>query len=103
AAGGKAVIESSYLSGELAVGSYRQWSFNGHAGHELGDAFGAGRAAAFAVGYDIRGEHICYVTTPLAVPLATSTYFTPTHTFGARTEQAVYAEFNVPVTKDFDF
>jgi iron complex outermembrane receptor protein len=102
-AAGEALVQSAYTNGELAVGSYRQWTFNGHAGHELGDAFGAGRAAAFAVGFDVRGEHIGYVTTPLAVPLATSTYFTPTHTFGARTEQAAYAELNVPVTKDFDF
>ena len=100
---GEAVIQSSYLSGEVAVGTYRQWSFNGHASHELGDAFGAGRSAAFAVGFDIRGEHIGYTTTALAVPLANTTGFLPTHTLGARTEQAAYGEFNVPITKDFDF
>jgi iron complex outermembrane recepter protein len=102
-AAGEAVIQSSYLSGEVAVGTYRQWSFNGHASHELGDAFGAGRAAAFAVGFDVRGEHIGYTTTPLAAPLTASTFFFPTTVEGARTEQAAYAELNVPVTKDFDF
>ncbi len=100
---GQAFINSTYTDGEVAVGTYRQWSINGHASHELGDAFGAGRAAAFAVGYDLRGEHIGYTTTPLAAALATATGFNPTYTKGARTEQAVYAEMNVPVTKQFDF
>jgi iron complex outermembrane receptor protein len=102
-AAGQAFIDSTYESGEVAVGTYRQWSFNGHASHELGDAFGAGRAAAFAVGFDVRGEHIGYTTTPLAAALSTQSYFTPTYTLGSRTEQAVYAEMNVPLTKEFDF
>jgi iron complex outermembrane receptor protein len=102
-AAGQAVINSSYINGELAVGSYRQWSINGHASHELGDAFNAGRSAKFAVGYDLRGEHINYVTTPLADALAAATAFQPTHTEGARTEQAIYAELNIPVSKQFDF
>ena len=102
-AAGEALIQSAYESGEVAVGTYRQWSFNGHAGHALGDAFGAGRAAAFAVGFDVRGEHIGYTTTPLAAPIATATGFLPTHTLGSRTEQAAYAELNVPITKDFEF
>jgi iron complex outermembrane receptor protein len=100
---GQAFINSTYTDGEVAVGTYRQWSINGHASHELGDALGAGRAAAFAVGYDLRGEHIGYTTTPLAAALATATGFDPTYTQGARTEQAVYAEMNVPVTRQFDF
>jgi iron complex outermembrane receptor protein len=103
-AAGQALINSAYLDGDLSVGNLSLWSFNGHAGHELGDAFGAGRAAAFALGFDVKGEHIdTNANQPLTPILAPVTGFAPQVTEGSRTSQAAYLELNVPVTKSFEF
>jgi iron complex outermembrane receptor protein len=103
-AAGRALINSAYLNGDIAVGSLSLWSFNGHAGHELGDAFGAGRAAAFALGFDIKGEHIDFdANLPLTAILASTDGYAPQTTEGGRRSQAAYVELNVPVTKSFDF
>jgi iron complex outermembrane receptor protein len=102
-AAGQAVINSAYLNGPLATGSLPIWSLNGHASHELGDAFNAGRPAAVAVGFDVRGESIGFVTTPLAVTLQPAIGYPPTDVHGSRTLQAVYSELNVPVSKELDF
>jgi iron complex outermembrane receptor protein len=103
-AAGQALINSAYLDGTIGVGNLSLWSFNGHAGHELGDAFDAGRAAAVAVGFDIRGERIDQDNDlPLTETLAPVTGFAPETTQGSRNIKAAYVELNVPVTKGFDF
>ena len=103
-AAGQALINSAYLNGTIGVGNLSLWSFNGHAGHELGDAFGAGRPAAFAVGFDVRGERIDQNNDlPLTATLAPVTGFAPETTQGSRNIKAAYVELNVPVTKGLDF
>jgi iron complex outermembrane receptor protein len=91
------------IHGDLATGSLALYDLSGHASHELGDAFGAGRPAVIAVGFDARVEHIAFATTPLAVTLAAATYYPPQHGFRESKEQAVYTEVNVPVTKALEF
>jgi iron complex outermembrane recepter protein len=103
-AAGQALINSAYLNGAIGVGDLSLWSLNGHAGHELGDAFGAGRAAAFAVGFDVRGESINQDNAlPLTATLAPVTGFAPETTEGSRNIKAAYVELNVPVTHELDF
>jgi iron complex outermembrane receptor protein len=104
-AAGAAFLDSQYQTGTLGQGSLSLWSFNGHAGHELGDAFGAGRPAQLAMGFDVRGERVSFSTTPLAEALYTDTYYPPQNppTVGSRTEQAFYSELNVPVTRGLEF
>jgi iron complex outermembrane receptor protein len=102
-AAGQAVINSSYVNGPLAFGSLPIWSLNGHASHELGDAFNAGSPAAVAIGADIRGESIGFATTPATAILQPVTGYAPTNVRGSRTLQALYMELNVPVTKELEF
>ncbi len=102
-AAGQALINSAYLNGPLAIGSLPTWSLNGNATHELGDAFDAGRPAAVAVGFDVRGESIGFVTTPLAVTLQPAIGYPPTDVHGSRQIQAAYVELNVPVSKALEF
>jgi iron complex outermembrane recepter protein len=103
-AAGQALINSSYVNGDLALGNLSLWSLSGHAGHELGDAFGAGRPAAFALGASVEGDRINYNTNlPLTQTLASITGFSPEITSGSRTSKAAYLELNVPVIKGFEF
>ena len=102
-AAGQALVNSSYENGDLATGSLALYDLSGHASHELGDAFGAGRPAAIAVGFDARVEHIGFASTPLAKTLNAATYYAPQSVSGSRNSQAVYTELNVPVTKQFEF
>jgi iron complex outermembrane receptor protein len=104
-AAGAAFLNNEYQTGTLGQGSLSMWSLNGHAAHELGDAFGAGRPAQLAIGFDVRGERVSFSTTPLATDLYTDTYYPPQNppTVGSRTEQAFYSELNVPVTKALEF
>jgi len=102
-AAGQALVNSAYKQGDLATGSLTLYDLSGHASHELGDAFGAGRPAVVALGFDARVEHIAFDTTPLAETLAAATYYAPQHIKGNRQEQALYTELNVPVTKALEF
>jgi iron complex outermembrane recepter protein len=102
-AAGQALINSSYDNGDLGTGTLSLYDLGGHASHELGDAFGAGRAAAIAVGIDARVEQDHFATTPLAATLNATTYYAPQFITGSRQSQAVYTELNVPVTKAFEF
>jgi iron complex outermembrane receptor protein len=102
-AAGNALINSAYTSGDLEVGTLTLASLNGHASHSLGDAFGAGRPAQFAVGFDIRDESITDDPTALAATLYTATYFPPTTVTGTRQSEAAFMELNVPVSKQLDF
>ena len=102
-AAGQSLINSAYLSGDLAVGKMSLYSLNGHASHPLGDLFGAGRPAQFALGFDYRDEEISYIPTALATTLYTATYYPVETITGSRVSEAGYIELNVPVTKEFEF
>jgi iron complex outermembrane recepter protein len=103
-AAGRALLNSAYINGGIGIGSLSLWSVNGHASHELGDAFGAGRNAAFAVGVDVKGERIDYdANLPLTALASDVTGYAPQTTEGSRRSQAAYVELNVPVTKGLDF
>ena len=100
----QALINSATPTGNLDVGTLTLWSFNGHAGHELGDVFGAGRPAAFAIGFDVQGQSINFnADQPLTPILASVTGFAPEVTTGSQNDRAAYVEVNVPVTKAFEF
>ncbi len=47
-AAGQALINSSYVNGVYALGEDTRWSVDGHASHELGDAFNSGTPATVA-------------------------------------------------------
>lgn len=103
-AAGRALLNSAYINGGIGIGSLSLWSFNGHAGHDLGDMFDAGRNAAFAVGFDIKGERLDYnADLPLTAEAAPVTGYAPQITEGGRRVQAAYIELNVPVAKQLDF
>jgi iron complex outermembrane receptor protein len=102
-AAGQALINSSYTNGVLETGELSLASLNGHVSHKLGDWFGAGHPSTIAVGFDIRDEHISYNPTSLAATLYSATFFAPIVITGGRREQAIYAELNVPVFKQFEF
>jgi len=101
-AAGQALINSSYRPGTWATGVLSTWDANGQASHDLLDFFNAGTPASVAVGVDLRSERISYNTTPLAAILQGVTGFPPTSVVGSRTEQAVYAEMSLPVTKQLE-
>jgi iron complex outermembrane receptor protein len=102
-ADGQQVIDQSYMNGDLASGTLRTWDVNAGASREVGDWFHAGRAATLALGIDAKTENINYNSTPLAATLYDATYYPPESIEGKRNEEAVYAELNVPVTKQLEF
>ena len=102
-AAGQALIDGSYRNGSLASGALSLWDFNGGASREVGDWFHAGRAATLALGVDVRSERISFNPTALATTLYDATYYPPQDISGKRNEEAVYAELNVPVTKQLEF
>ena len=101
-AAGQALIDSSYKPGKWATGKLSNWDVNAQVSHDLIDFFNAGAPASVAVGMDVRGERISYKTTPLAAVLTNVTGFPPTDVAGSRTEQAVYAEMSLPVTRQLE-
>ena len=101
-AAGQALIDSSYMNGALSYSKDKLWNVDGHASHELGDAFNAGTPATVAVGLDFGGERFDYATTPLAIPLAAATAYNEQFIEGSRTTQAVYMELDVPMSSKLD-
>jgi iron complex outermembrane receptor protein len=101
-AAGQAYINSTYLNGPYVHGKMKRWSAGGHASHELGDAFNAGTPATVAVGFSMEGDSFDVATTPLDNLLAAATAFTPTVIHGERQEQAIFAELDVPMSKQLD-
>jgi iron complex outermembrane receptor protein len=101
-AAGQALINSSYINGPLSVGKDKLWSVDGHASHELGDAFNAGTPATIALGFTFGGENFNSATTPTAATLAAATGFLPAFVDGSRTTQALYAELDVPMSSHLD-
>jgi iron complex outermembrane receptor protein len=102
-AAGQALINSSYVNGDYAVGRTKRWSFDGSASHELGDAFNAGRPATVAIGFMVEGEDFMFRTTPYNDLVSAATGYTDQTILGSRTSQALFMELDVPVTKGFDF
>ncbi|HEY1890190.1 MAG TPA: TonB-dependent receptor [Steroidobacteraceae bacterium] len=101
-AAGQALIDSSYINGPLSHGKDKLWSVDGHASHELGDAFNAGTPATVALGFSFGGENFNSATTPEAVLLAAATAFNPQVVNGSRATQAIYAELDVPMSSQID-
>jgi iron complex outermembrane receptor protein len=101
-AAGQALINSSYLNGAYATGKNKLWSFNSHASHELGDAFGAGSPATVALGFQLSGQNFTYATTPLSNLLQAAEGISPVSIDGSRRIEAVYMELDVPLTKALD-
>src|SRR6185437_4033610 len=86
----------------LSHGSDKLWSVDGHASHELGDAFNAGTPATVAVGFSFGGESFDSATTPAAALLTAATAYSPQFVHGSRTTQAVYMELDVPMSSHVD-
>jgi iron complex outermembrane receptor protein len=101
-AAGQALIDSSYMNGAYATGKNKLWSFNSHASHELGDAFGAGSPATVALGFQLSGQNFTYATTPLSSLLQAAEGISPVSIDGSRRIQAVYMELDVPIAKALD-
>ncbi len=101
-AAGQALIDSSYLNGAFATGKNKLWSVGAHASHELGDAFNSGTPATVALGAELSGQNFTYATTPLSNLLEDALGTSPVSIDGSRRIEAVYAELDVPMTKDLD-
>ena len=99
-AAGQALINSTYMNGAYQPSKDKFWNVDGHATHELGDAFNAGTPATVAVGLNFGGE-LDYATTPLAIPLAAATAYDQ-QSMGSRTTQAVFMELDVPMSSKLD-
>jgi iron complex outermembrane recepter protein len=101
-AAGQALINSSYVNGVYALGTDSRWSIDGHATHELGDAFNSGSPATVAVGYDFGGERFAYHTTPYNDIVSAATGLTDSNVEGSRQTQALFMELDLPITKAID-
>ncbi|CAM3735353.1 TonB-dependent receptor plug domain-containing protein [Roseateles saccharophilus] len=99
---GQALIDGSYLNGKLASGKLSLWDVNLQASREVGDLFGSGKQATLALGVDARQEKIGFNPTDLATTLYNATYYPPAVVTGSRNSQAIYAEFDMPLTKEWD-
>ncbi|HEV2702241.1 MAG TPA: TonB-dependent receptor [Steroidobacteraceae bacterium] len=101
-AAGQALINSSYVSGVYALGEDTRWSLDGHATHELGDAFNSGTPATVALGFDVGGERFTYATTPYNDVVSAATGLTDSAVEGSRQTQAAFLELDLPITKTVD-
>lgn len=99
---GQNLINSAYMYGPLANGKQQLFGAGGHASHDLGDAFDAGHPAVFAIGFSVESDRINFASTPLAATLYTATYYPPQAVSGSRNSQAIFAEFDVPMSKALD-
>jgi iron complex outermembrane receptor protein len=101
-AAGQALINSSYVGGTYLLGEDKRWSFDGHASHELGDAFGAGTPATVALGLSVGGEHFQANTTFYNDISSAATGLSDSAISKSRQLQAAYIEVDVPMTKRLD-
>jgi iron complex outermembrane receptor protein len=103
-AAGTALINSAALSGNLQNAKGTTKGFDLHASRELADWFGAGRAAALAIG--TQADHQSFLSAAnhdFAAKVIASTGTDPdTHNEGSRNVYAAYAELNVPIVKSLD-
>lgn len=103
-AGGEAAVAAALTNGTLQNHRGRVTTFDGKASRELGDWFGAGRAAALAVGVERRHEDFrSAANTAFAELVVSSTGVDPTSlSEGKRDVSAAFAEFSLPLTKGLD-
>ncbi len=103
-AAGTTALNNALATGTLLSGHGDVWSADAHASRDLGDWLGAGRAAALAVGGELRRENFSFkANAPFAAMVISSTGVDPaTDSEGGRTVYAGYTELNVPITKTFD-
>jgi iron complex outermembrane receptor protein len=103
-AAGTALLESAGKSGVLqtAKGQTESWDLN--ASREFGDWLGAGRNAALAVGAQAQHQSFtAAANTEYAQQVIASTGIDPnTFNAGSRNVYALFAELNVPITKELD-
>ena len=99
---GVALINSSYVNGPYQLGEDTRWSVDGHASHELGDAFNSGTPTTVALGLDVGGEHFEYATTALNTLTEDATGLSNSSAEGARQTQAAFIELDMPMTKALD-
>jgi len=104
-AAGSAAIADALMGGNLQNHKGKVWVADARASRELGDWFGSGRKAALAVGAEARKENFhSAANKPVAEKLVASTGIDPESLAeGKRNVTAVYAELNLPVTKQLEF
>jgi iron complex outermembrane receptor protein len=103
-AAGTALLDSANATGTLVTAKGRVWSADLRGSRELGDWFGAGRAAALALGGEARHESFeQHAHTDFAQRVVASSGIDPSsRKAGARDVVAAYAELNVPILETFD-
>jgi iron complex outermembrane receptor protein len=101
-AAGVALVNSSYVNGPYQLGEDTRWSVDGHASHELGDAFNSGTPATVALGADVGGERFSYATTPLNDFTEDATGLSDSSAEGSRQTQALFLELDMPILKSLD-
>ncbi|CAD5365866.1 conserved exported hypothetical protein [Rubrivivax sp. A210] len=103
-AAGAAAIQDALLGGNLQNHRGKVTAVDGKVSRELGDWFGSGRAAALAVGAELRKEDfISQANKPVAELLVASTGVDPDSlSKGNRKVSALYTELSVPITKQFE-
>jgi iron complex outermembrane recepter protein len=103
-AAGAAFIADALLGGNLQNHKGKVSSGDVRLSRELSDWFGAGRAAAVAVGGEARREDfVSAANPPVAALLVSSTGVDPdSRSEGKRTVSALYTELSVPLLKSLD-
>ena len=101
---GAALLSSLAVTGPLLTGNGSVSSLDAHASRELVDWFGAGRAAALAVGAEVRHESLSFkADAPVAALIVASSGIDPgIDSVGSRDVYAAYAELNLPITKQLE-
>jgi len=101
---GQALLDKAGASGLILYGKGTTTNIDARASRELGDWFGAGRAAAIAIGAEFRKEKFVQQANPdYAAIVIDSTGIDPaTYSAGTRKVSAAYTELNVPLLKSLD-
>ncbi|WP_457419819.1 TonB-dependent receptor [Roseateles sp. P5_E7] len=101
---GQALLDQAGASGLILYGKGTTTNIDARASRELGDWFGAGRAAAIAVGAEFRKEKFVQQANPdYAAVVIDSTGIDPaTYSAGSRKVSAAYTELNVPLLSSLD-
>jgi iron complex outermembrane receptor protein len=103
-AAGTALLASAGVNGTLQTAKGTTQGFDINASREFGDWFGAGRNTALAIGGQAQHEKFTSAAnTPYAQKVVASTGTDPyTFSAGSRNVYALFAELNVPITKELD-
>ncbi|HEY7888694.1 MAG TPA: TonB-dependent receptor [Steroidobacteraceae bacterium] len=101
-AAGQALINQSYIAGTYLLGEDKRWSIDGHASHELGDAFNAGTPATVALGVSVGGEHFQSDTSLYNDITSAATGLSDSAISKSRQFQAAFLEVDVPMAKNVD-